>query len=122
MPPTSFFERAASEDAEEETGFADDMESILDDALAARIKWHRLTGHYRSRHESLIAFSNHRYYGGDLVTYPSNDPKPTAVFFRQVSGFYLRGAGRTSPQEERGGVAGSVRGPKGSGGRGWGEK
>src|SRR3546814_6021158 len=24
MPPTSFFERAASEDAEEETGFADD--------------------------------------------------------------------------------------------------
>src|SRR3546814_3670769 len=63
MPPTSFFERAASEDAEEETGFADDMESILDEALAARIKWHRLTGHYRSRHESLIAFSNHRYYG-----------------------------------------------------------
>src|SRR5690606_30038455 len=26
MPPTSFFERAASEDAEEETGFTDDME------------------------------------------------------------------------------------------------
>src|SRR3546814_4813089 len=66
----------SSEDAEEETGFADDMESILDEALAARIKWHRLTGHYRSRHESLIAFSNHRYYGGDLVTYPSNDTKP----------------------------------------------
>src|SRR3546814_2248127 len=60
MPPTSFFERAASEDAEEETGFADDMESILDEALAASIKWHRLTGHYRSRHESLIAFSKDR--------------------------------------------------------------
>src|SRR3546814_7526201 len=101
MPPTSFFERAASEDAEEETGFADDMESILDEALAARIKWHRLTGHYRSRHESLIAFSNHRYYGGDLVTYPSNDTKPTAVSFRKVAGVYLRGAGRTNPEEAR---------------------
>lgn len=109
MPPTSFFERAASEDAEEESGFADDMESILDEALAARIKWHRLTGHYRSRHESLIAFSNHRYYGGDLVTYPSNDTKPTAVSFRKVAGVYLRGAGRTNPEEAREVVAEVVR-------------
>jgi hypothetical protein len=30
---------------------------------------YRLTGHYRSRHESLICFSNHAYYGGELVTY-----------------------------------------------------
>ncbi|MEO3430161.1 DUF3320 domain-containing protein [Pelagibius sp. CAU 1746] len=109
MPPTSFFERAASEDAEEESGFADDMESILDEALAARIKWHRLTGHYRSKHESLIAFSNHRYYGGDLVTYPSNDTKPTAVSFRKVKGIYQRGKGRTNPDEAKEVVAEVVR-------------
>src|SRR3546814_6163034 len=109
MPPTSCFERAASEDAEEETGFADDMESILDEALAASIKWHRLTGHYRSRHESLIAFSNHRYYGGDLVTYPSNDTKETAVSFRKVKGIYQRGRGSTNPDEAKEVVAAGVR-------------
>src|SRR3546814_1386522 len=90
-------------------GIEEDLESILDEALAARIKLHRLTGHYRSRHESLIAFSNHRYYGGDLVTYPSNDTKPTAVSFRKVAGVYLRGAGRTNPEEAREVVAEAVR-------------
>src|SRR3546814_14896422 len=85
------------------------MESILDEALAASIKLHRLTGHYRSRHESLIAFSNHRYYGGDLVTYPSNDTKETAVSFRKVNGIYQRGRGRTNPDEAKEVVAAEVR-------------
>ncbi|GER02289.1 hypothetical protein JCM17845_29120 [Iodidimonas gelatinilytica] len=64
MPPTSFFDRAASEE-DEEADTVQDLESILDEALASGVKVHRLTGHYRSRHESLIAFSNHTYYGGD---------------------------------------------------------
>jgi superfamily I DNA and/or RNA helicase len=60
-----------------------DLESILDEALAARVPHHRLTGHYRSRHESLICFSNHTYYEGALVAYPSTAnrscaPRPTA--------------------------------------------
>ena len=87
MPPTSFFDRAASEETEEETG-SDDLESILDEALAASVKLHRLTGHYRSRHESLIAFSNHRYYGGELVTYPSAETKQSAVSHVLVEGVY----------------------------------
>jgi hypothetical protein len=57
MPPTRFFDRAASDDGSDD-GDAQDLESILDEALAARVPLHRLTGHYRSRHESLIAFSN----------------------------------------------------------------
>jgi very-short-patch-repair endonuclease len=68
MPPTRFFERGAEDDENEEVR---DLERILDEALAARVPHHRLTGHHRSRHESLICFSNHTYYEGALVTYPS---------------------------------------------------
>lgn len=100
MPPTSFFDRAASDEAEEDNN-TDDLESILDEALAASVKLHRLTGHYRSRHESLIAFSNHRYYGGELVTYPSAETKQSAVSHVLVDGVYQRGRGRTNPEEAK---------------------
>ena len=100
MPPTSFFDRAASDEDEDENS-VEDLESILDEALAASIKLHRLTGHYRSRHESLIAFSNHRYYHGDLVTYPSSETKQSAVSFVKVEGLYQRGRGRTNPDEAK---------------------
>jgi very-short-patch-repair endonuclease len=105
MPPTSFFDRSAANDDDEESLLTDDLESILDEALAASVKLHRLTGHYRSRHESLIAFSNHRYYGGDLVTYPAADTRETAVSFRRVAGLYQRGSGRTNPDEAKAIVA-----------------
>jgi very-short-patch-repair endonuclease len=108
MPPTTFFDRAASEEDEDE-GSVEDLESILDEALAASVKLHRLTGHYRSRHESLIAFSNHRYYKGDLVTYPSSDTKQSAVSLIQVPGIYQRGRGRTNPEEAKAVVAEVVR-------------
>jgi very-short-patch-repair endonuclease len=100
MPPTSFFDRAAS-DGEEDENSVEDLESILDEAMAASIKLHRLTGHYRSRHESLIAFSNHRYYGGELVTYPSSETKQSAVSLVKVEGLYQRGRGRTNPDEAK---------------------
>jgi very-short-patch-repair endonuclease len=107
MPPTRFFEREAS-DGEEEGGMAD-LESILDEAMAARLPHHRLTGHYRSRHESLICFSNHAYYGGQLVTYPAADTRDTVVFFRRVAGVYARGKARTNPIEAQAVVAEVVR-------------
>lgn len=101
MPPTSFFDRAASDDAEDGDG-ADDLESILDEAMAASVKHHRLTGHYRSRHESLIAFSNHRYYGGDLVTFPCADTRSSAVSFVRCDGVWQRGGReRTNPIEAK---------------------
>jgi len=109
MPPTNFFDRAAAnDDAEDETG-TEDLESILDEALAAGGKLHRLTGHYRSRHESLIAFSNHRYYDGQLITYPCADTKDTAVNFVKVKGAYLRGKGRTNPVEAKAVVSEIIR-------------
>lgn len=98
MPPTRFFERGPDEDDNEE---ARDLESILDEAIASQVKRHQLTGHYRSKHESLITFSNHAYYGGSLVTFPSAETKETAVTFRRVDGIYARGKTRTNEIEAR---------------------
>lgn len=69
LPPTSFFDRVLDDEDEDPTAI-EESESILDAALpmfpARRLRWH-----YRSRHESLIAFSNHWFYGGNLVLFPS---------------------------------------------------
>lgn len=105
MPPTRFFEKSVEDDENDD---ARDLESILDEALAARVPWHRLTGHYRSRHESLIAFSNHAYYHGELVTFPSADTRETAVTLRRVDGIYAKGKGRTNPVEAQAVVADAV--------------
>lgn len=106
MPPTRFFERGAEDDENEETR---DLESILDEALAARVPHYRLTGHYRSRHESLICFSNHAYYQGSLVTYPAADTRETAVTFRRIDGVYAKGRSRTNEIEAKAVVAEVVR-------------
>ncbi len=92
LPPTTFFDRADgdSDDAAE----IEDLESILDECLAANIPHKKLTWHYRSRHESLIAFSNERYYDGSLVTFPSPVTDDRAVRYTHVpGGFYERGGG-----------------------------
>jgi superfamily I DNA and/or RNA helicase/very-short-patch-repair endonuclease len=95
MPPTSFFSKQTVEEESDE----EDLESILDQALSAQMKHHRLTGHYRSRHESLIAFSNNHYYESSLVTYPSSDTKGSAVELHRVGGVYSKGKNRNNPIE-----------------------
>ncbi len=73
LPPSTFFEKSASQDADPEKQ-ADLVteESILDRALSAfptrRLKWH-----YRSRHPSLIAYSNRAFYDDSLIVFPSAD-------------------------------------------------
>ena len=74
LPPTSFFMGTIGEEGEDEVdGSASlaDMESILDRGWMVlprtSLRWH-----YRSRHESLIAFSNQEFYDGDLVLFPSS--------------------------------------------------
>ncbi len=107
LPPTSFFERRSGEEdgaaVEVETH---DLDSILDECLGAGIPNVELTWHYRSRHESLIAFSNQVYYGGRLVTFPSPVTRDDAVSFRHVAdGVYARGGARTNEREARAVVA-----------------
>lgn len=59
----------------------------------------RLEWHYRSRHESLINFSNHRYYDSRLITFPSPVTNDVAVKLEVVEGIYDRGATRTNRAE-----------------------
>ncbi len=96
MPPTSFFS-SANVDAEEAA--IDDMESILEDCRTLDIPSLQLSWHYRSRHESLIAFSNNEYYDGSLITFPSVDDQSTKVHFVPVSGHYEKGGKRCNRAE-----------------------
>ncbi|MCK2056454.1 DUF4011 domain-containing protein [Methylobacterium sp. 37f] len=107
MPPTSFFTRSANADEADEVEA--DMVSILDECLAAGVPSHGLSWHYRSRHESLIAFSNHRYYDGALITFPAAETRASAVEWRRVSGVYAKGKGRTNQIEAQAIVAEIVR-------------
>ena len=61
----------------------------------------RLDWHYRSRDEALIAFSNHFYYDGGLVTFPSPGGAGDALRLHRVGGRYGRGRGRSNAEEAR---------------------
>ncbi|RYD67613.1 MAG: DNA helicase, partial [Verrucomicrobiaceae bacterium] len=98
MPPTNFFQRGANE-SEFDGDVEGDLESILDECLAVGIPRHSLNWHYRSRHESLIAFSNHAYYGNNLITFPSVVTRDSAVVWRKVDGIYAKGSGQTNQIE-----------------------
>ena len=89
LPPTSFFSNVY---VDEDNPESEDMESVLDDCLALGIPERYLLWHYRSKHESLIAFSNNMYYDGKLCTFPSPDGMNSKVKFRLVeNGVYDRG-------------------------------
>lgn len=95
LPPTNFFGR--NEEEEEVADHERDLESILDEAKASGIPVRDLRWHYRSRSESLIAFSNHHYYQNRLVTFPSPQVEDRAVQLRKVpNGIYDRGKSRTN--------------------------
>jgi len=101
MPPTNFFQKGEADTEEEDDETVADMESILDECLAAGVHSAYLNWHYRSRHESLIAFSNHHFYGDRLNTFPSASDSPRlGVRFEFVSGgVFERRASRTNRQE-----------------------
>jgi len=74
LPPTSFFDRmmdSADDDDEESPAIIEGSESILDICQQLFSPVRTLKWHYRSQHESLIAFSNFHFYKGDLIVFPS---------------------------------------------------
>jgi very-short-patch-repair endonuclease len=72
LPPTSFFDRVMrEEDGSDEETAVEEGESILDVACSLYQPVRRLRWHYRSRHQSLIAFSNREFYQGNLLVFPS---------------------------------------------------
>ncbi len=101
LPPTSFFRTldGGDDDAQLEEGDVEDMESILKECNASGIPALRLKWHYRSRHESLIAFSNYHYYQNELMTFPSPEERSTSMgvtFTHVPNGVYDRGGTGTN--------------------------
>jgi very-short-patch-repair endonuclease len=102
LPPTSFFDSltGAAEEADEESATAD-IPSILELCRARQMPERLLRWHYRSRHESLIAPSNHLFYNDQLVVFPS--PGGSAElglrYHHLPDTYYERGTTRTNPEE-----------------------
>lgn len=93
MPPTAFFSTIK---LDEENMEVEDLESILDDCLSLSVPSKYLLRHYRSKHESLIAFSNVNYYENKLLTFPSADDLNRKVKYHKVEGYYDKGKTRTN--------------------------
>jgi very-short-patch-repair endonuclease len=99
LPPTNFFSRVDDDnDTDIEEGMVEDLDSILDDCIAAQLPEQYLRWHYRSRHESLITFSNYNYYENRMLTFPS-PYQHMGVSLRHVSGTYDIGKSRTNHAE-----------------------
>lgn len=103
LPPTTFFDKMADEENEnDDATAADDAESILEVCMKVYAPMRRLRWHYRSEHESLIAFSNHAFYDRDLIVFPSatsDDGRLGVRFHRIENGAYVKG--RNLPEAEK---------------------
>ncbi len=97
MPPTTFFQINTFD---EENVELEDLDSILDDCLALGLSGTHLKWHYRSRHESLIAFSNYYYYENKMMTFPSVNDRECRVSMVLLDGVYKRNA-NTNPVEAK---------------------
>ncbi len=105
LPPTSFFTKVSDDlDEDSDEDVATDFESLLElmkssgSFTSQSLKWH-----YRSRHESLIAYSNASFYDSRLITFPgalSESPDAGVRFFK-VPGIYRRSAGADNPIEAK---------------------
>jgi very-short-patch-repair endonuclease len=92
LPPTSFFDKAIESDDDNTTGL-EQSRSILDAALGV-MPQRILSWHYRSQHESLIAFSNHAFYDSKLVVFPSPYAKSDSYgvkFTKIANGTFIKG-------------------------------
>jgi hypothetical protein len=109
LPPTSVGQRGV-DDEDDDGSTIQSQQSILDECLASNLPSMRLSWHYRSRHESLIAFSNAKYYRGELMTFPSPVTRDTAVRYIHVAdGVYERGGAKVNRKEAVAVVAEIVR-------------
>ena len=107
LPPTSFFDRVAQmeiTDEDSEDLSTPDLESILDECLTIHMKEFYLKWHYRSRHESLIHFSNNKFYKNKLNTFPSpsrDNNKDGLSLVKIENGVYDRGSSQKNIPEAK---------------------
>ena len=99
LPPTNFFKGLAV-DEEEDEDVTTTEESILELANMQFHPKHRLLWHYRSKHEDLIAFSNHYVYDRELVIFPSPTPSVSSmgISLVEVNGTFQRGVNPAEAQ------------------------
>ncbi len=101
LPPTTFFQALEGDDAVDDDEILE-LESVLDECVAAGLPSKQLLWHYRSRHEDLIAFSNYHYYEGRLQTFPAAraaSPRLGVSFVHVEDGVYDRGKARCNRVE-----------------------
>lgn len=100
LPPTDFF-ATSLDGADGQDGVAAGQSSILDLAETRLRRTRMLRWHYRSRHESLIAFSNKHFYDDRLVVFPSATDSYDDLGLEHVyvGGQYLGGG--TNSEEAR---------------------
>lgn len=109
LPPTSFFRKLIDDgDNEDQEGEAVVEESILEMANGVFRPARRLRWHYRSRHGSLIAFSNNHIYDDNLIVFPSADDRSAdrGVSLVKVDGRYRSSV---NPEEAKAIVAAAIR-------------
>ncbi len=105
LPPTSFFQKSLIDDVDWDELSDEDVEvfdSILDECLGIGLPVRTLRWHYRSKHESLIAFSNHRFYDDSLITFPAAQANDNALGVKLIhvsDGVYDRGGKRDNQKE-----------------------
>jgi len=102
LPPTSFFDSLTSAEDFDQENTTSDMESILGLFIAQSAPQRMLRWHYRSRHESLIAVSNHEFYDDRLVVFPSPDAsrgEAGLVYHHLPNTAYDAGHSRTNREE-----------------------
>ncbi|MGD7705172.1 DUF4011 domain-containing protein [Microlunatus sp. Y2014] len=95
MPPTSMFTESETDvevDPDDDYAVVTDEESILSEAVQARVPRLWLSWHYRSRDESLISFSNREYYDGRLASFPAvpGASDDLGLSFTRVPGRFIR--------------------------------
>lgn len=91
LPPTNFFDRLIDDANEDEEDMAiQHTESILELCMPI-FPVRRLCWHYRSQHQSLIAFSNHSFYNNGLVLFPSphKESKDYGIQYSRVQRGYF---------------------------------
>lgn len=100
LPPTNFFSRSDNEeDFSDGDNSFDELESILDECISAGLNNSYLQWHYRSKHESLISFSNYHYYENRLYTFPAALESAAGTSYVYTGGVYDKGKTRTNRKE-----------------------
>lgn len=96
LTPTAFFKK----NIVDESGIGAPAEAVLEDAIITSMPQKMLRYHYRSKYEGLMAFSNDRYYNGEIVTFPNPDMHFTGIHWEYVAdGCYDRGGTRCNREE-----------------------